>query len=40
MEFETGLNLFLTFVNIVAIRAVIFAIAKPVSAMKAHLEYM
>lgn len=40
MEFETGLNLFLTFVNIVAIWAVRFAIDKHTSAMAAHREYL
>ena len=40
MEFETGLNLFLTFVNIVAVWAVGFAIDKHTSAMKSHCEYL
>ena len=40
MEFETGLNLFLTFVNIVAVWAVGFATDKHASAMAAHREYM
>ena len=40
MEFETALNLFLTFVNIVAVWAVGFATDKHASAMAAHREYL
>ena len=40
MEFETGLNLFLTFVNVVVIWAVGFTIDKHTSTMEAHREYL
>lgn len=40
MEFETALNLFLTFVNVVAVWAVGFLTEKHASAMSSHREYL
>ena len=40
MEFETALNLFLTFVNVVVVWAVGFATDKHTSAMAAYREYL